>query len=609
MFRFVAFMWDAASPDCSGAAATMARKLCGNSHDWGSVHATRGLAVFAADESRAMAAHRLVNAAGVVLGEIFERSSDEESEKAARDAVFGEIESRRVLDRKGRNLATEYWGNYVAFVVDASACRTLLVKDPTGSLPCYCAEHEGVRIVFSCFTDCVEIGCIERRINWAFIRARAVNGAFEVETDPLVGVTRVYRGECLTFNQRGGISSREFYWHPLRFANAGCSIDDPHDAARVLRATVRSCVHAQARHHSNVLQQTSGGLDSSIVLGCLADAPATPEITCYTNYVSDAACDERRWARYAAEAHNLRHIEVRHDPGNSLFKYMPPLAPSLEPVSGLAHWLRGPVERGMAAKHGATAVFTGENGDAIFCGTTYVFAVDNSMARYGIGLKTLRAAAQVAVRRDQTVWQVLADAMRRRRAGASMNDYAQQLTYGSRLLTRDAKVSVAIDHFPNPWFSGEPEVPMEQIWRLGMLVIDPRFYDLSTSQHAALPLTQSPLCAQPVVEIAARIPVHVHFENGIVRGLARRAFEREVPASILRRQWKDRPLSPISELVQKNAEFIREVLLEGQMVKENILDRAGVELALRCGPTRSEAMAGEILGHMDLEMWIGRNSI
>jgi asparagine synthase (glutamine-hydrolysing) len=97
--------------------------------------------------------------------------------------------------------------------------------------------------------------------------------------------------------------------------------------------------------------------------------------------------------------------------------------------------------------------------------------------------------------------------------------------------------------------------------------------------------------------------VDVHFDGGRTRGLARRAFTHEVPQPILRRQWKDRPMSQVNEIVQLNLEFIREALLDGQLTQRRILDRAAVEMALKNGPSRSRALSGEILRHMDLELW------
>jgi asparagine synthase (glutamine-hydrolysing) len=601
MFRFFALMWDWKADETSAVAMELGMKLSGISESWRSVYSVLGVKVFVADASRAMGAHRLRDDAGVILGEISVRHRDVENEDPSGETVFGERETARVLASAGRNLVSGYWGNYVAVVVSPGS--TYVIKDPTGSLPCYYATHRGVGLLFSCIADCIELNCMHFPINWAYVRAKSVDGPFHVEISPLQGVTRVHPGQGVMFDGRGRVVSSVFYWHPLAFEDASVVIDDPDSAARALRSTVRSCVHTLAAHHLRVLQQLSGGLDSSIVLGCLADAPSALDISCYTFYVPDAPSDERRWARCAAQRRGHRHIEVAGDLGSLAFRDRPPLAPSVEPVSSSAQWLKGPVERRLAAEFCATAVLTGDGGDPTFGSTTYVFAVDRALACHGLGLKTLSMAARVAVRRDQTVWHLLGNSLRRARHGTSMSDFRALMSKSSRLVETEVKQAAAADHFPNPWFNVGEQIPLERIWRLGPLAYAPMFYDLSTSQHGAAPLVVSPLCAQPVYEIAARIPADVHFDAGRTRGLARRAFVREVPEPILRRQWKDRPLSPVADLVRTNMAFIRERLLDGVLVRERILNRAALELALSGEPSKSDAISGEILSHLDVELW------
>jgi asparagine synthase (glutamine-hydrolysing) len=372
-----------------------------------------------------------------------------------------------------------------------------------------------------------------------------------------------------------------------------------------------SCVHSLASGHESVLQQTSGGLDSSVVVGCLSGAPGELKVTCYTDYIADAVCDERRWARYAAGSH--RHIEFRLCPGETDLGAMPMLAPSVDPASSFEHWHRGPRERHLALEYGASAAFSGHGGDAIFCNTSYVLAVDHCIRRHGLGFKAFRMAALVAARRDQTVWSTLGGALRRRRLGTRINEHRASLSRMSALVHRDVVESAADSlneaaHFPNPWFSTSSRVPLEDVLRLGMLAHPPTFYDLSTSQHDAAPLPVAPLHAQPVFEVARRIPVDVHFDQGRKRGLARRAFSDVVPAPILRRQWKDRPLSQAAQVVQRNLKYIRDLLLEGQLVKARILDRDAVELALRNEVTLSHALSEEVLQRVDFELWVRRST-
>ncbi len=348
-----------------------------------------------------------------------------------------------MLASQGRRLTRGYWGNYVAFLVDAQARTRFVVNDPAGSLPCHFTLHRGVQVFFSSLSDCHALKCMRFHVNWPFVRARTVNGIFDVETNPMVEISSVYRGECVQFDERGNCASRRLYWRPTQLAERSERIDDPEFAAAALHATVRSCVHSLAAHHSSVLQQTSGGLDSSIVLGCLGEAPNRPDVTCYTHYVPGSVGDERRWARFATARGKFRHVEVCADPGELKFEELPVLAPSVEPESCFMHWQKGPVERRLADQHRATATFTGEGGDATFCSTTYVFAVDHCMKRHGLGLQTLRTAARVATRRDRTVWNVIGKALHRQLFETGMSACRALLSGTLHLVSAEAMASVS----------------------------------------------------------------------------------------------------------------------------------------------------------------------
>jgi asparagine synthase (glutamine-hydrolysing) len=610
MFRYLAFMWNEASEDESGFVMGMARRLRSRSSSWKLEFEADGLHVWVADASRHLCAQHLHGYAGLVVGEILKGRTDELSETAVSRAVFGERETQDVIDSDGRVLTSSYWGNFVAFVRDPRARSTFVVNDPAGTLPCHFTEHRGVRLFFSCLPDCLGLGFKRFAVDTAFVLRRAVNGMCDVETEPLTGIARLHRGECMRFDHSSARVARSFHWHPEKFARASEGIDDPELALRTLRATVRSCVRSLAAGHYRVLQQTSGGLDSSIVLGCLGEVADRPDITCYTQYLPDSACDERRWARLAARRGLHPHVELNSGTADVPFKEMPALERSVDPPCCLTHWQRNPMERRLAAERGATAIFTGENGDAAFCSTSYVLAVDHSMRRFGFGRRTWATALMVAARRDRTLWNVAAAALRRQTMGSSMGEHRRRMSKMLQLVSPAAVQSASAaehDHFPHPWFSASGRMPLESVTRLGLLAYAPTFYDLSTSHLEPAPYTVSPLSAQPVFEVCRRIPVDIHFDHGRIRGLARRAFAGVVPEPILQRQWKDRPPAQAGDLVRRNLDFIRQVLLDGDMVKQHILARDALELALRAGPTRSVAVSGEILNHLDLELWIQRS--
>jgi asparagine synthase (glutamine-hydrolysing) len=210
----------------------------------------------------------------------------------------------------------------------------------------------------------------------------------------------------------------------------------------------------------------------------------------------------------------------------------------------------------------------------------------------------------VASRRDRTLWQVLAKVIRREIFGAGNADERRRQASFNRLVSTDLKKEMAAKGGDFGIRSDMRRLPEEIRLRLGTLAFPPAFYDLSISARHDAPYAISPLCAQPVFETCARIPIDIHFDGGRSRGLARRAFADVVPVPILRRQWKGRPLRFFEDVIQRNLPFIREHLLEGVLARQGILDRAAVERALEGGPTRSDAVSGELFSHLDLELWI-----
>jgi asparagine synthase (glutamine-hydrolysing) len=82
--------------------------------------------------------------------------------------------------------------------------------------------------------------------------------------------------------------------------------------------------------------------------------------------------------------------------------------------------------------------------------------------------------------------------------------------------------------------------------------------------------------------LALRLPTWVHIHGGVDRAIERAAFAREIPAQIMQRRRKGCFDNVVRELIETNIEFVRELLLEGVLVRERVLDRAKLE-AFLCG--------------------------
>lgn len=610
MFRYVALIWSSADQRQSEAAQLVERRLRALSSQWREVLSHRGVRVFCADvRSGSLEPHVLKDNAGVVLGTLFELNANPADEAPARKAVLDTKQVADIVSSHGRRLVTKYWGNYVAVLLDPLTERTWVIKDPTGTLPCFTTAFRGLSIFFSCIADCLDLRLQQFTLNRSYLRDLMSGSSWRPEQNAVHEISRVYGGECVETRVDGQMRevSRDLYWSPLSFSESVDAIENPDQATRALRGTVRACTQAWAGGHESLLHRLSGGLDSSIVVGCLRDAPAKPRMACYTHYHPQGRSDERPWARLAAQHVGCEHVECAIDPADIPLAAALRRPPSVEPVPALGYLQRTTLERKLAAERGATAVFSGDGGDSGFGSEAISHVVADYLRRHGLRPEVFRLASQVALCTGLSGWAVLARSLRGWLTGSGTSAPRKELVESCRLVSADI---LALLHeqtqYVHPWFRSARGVPWATVRRLGALPGVADFYGGSSDVEAFAPEVISPLYSQPAIELFLRIPLYVHFEGGRDRGLARRAFAREVPQPILARLWKDRAPGFHAELVRCNLEFLRELFLDGVLMKEGLLDRAAVESALSTTPSKSAVRPTEILKHLDVEIWARR---
>jgi asparagine synthase (glutamine-hydrolysing) len=606
MFRYMTFISDLACRPQSDAVTALSRRLLASSPKWRIAFDRDGMLVLCADiRSGSLEPHPLARDAGVVVGTLFERHPDPQDDTPPARAKLDERETVRILKSQGRELIDRYWGNYVAFICDPTSHTRWVIKDPTGFLPCFRTTFAGVTIIFSCVTDCLALD-LSFEVNWSFVRSQVISTQLDVEEPPLVGVSEVFRGECVRISSdlSSHRTSNSFYWTPLSFSGADSQITDLEQAARALRATVIACTRVWATCHASILHRLSGGLDSSVVLSCFKERPTISKISCWTYFLTTGLADPRYWARLAARDVDCDHFELP-EAGAVRLDAMTRCMPSIIPRGCVSQVVHGAVIRRLASERSATALFSGDGGDAIF-GSAIKFVVDEYLYRCGLRPAAVRLAVEVARYADQTVWKVLAKSISRwLRGHYDMTDRRAALQPRCALLHPDIRgMLLRRKEYPHPWFRAAEGPPWRTILKLGILTGTPEFYDVSSTPDAPDPEPVFPLYSQPIVEISQRIPGDVLFADGCERGLARRAFAGQVPDEILRRQWKDRAPGWGEQVLHDNLPFLREMLLDGMLVNERLLDRATLERVLSGGVARGNFGQYSVLNFLELENWL-----
>jgi asparagine synthase (glutamine-hydrolysing) len=606
MFRYVALIWDAQDAQQADAAQAATRRLKTSSSQWHEALDRPGLRVLCTDiRPGSLEPHGLAGRAGVVLGSLFARNSALDDDMPAQPCKLDEAQTAAIVDSRGEWLVRNGWGNYVAFIADPLIGTTLVLKDPCGSLPCFTTVFRAITVVFSAIADCMELGSMRFTANRRFIERRLHGGEMTQQFDALNEVTQIRRGECVEFSalQQPAIVGRRFLWNPFDFARLQAPLDDPWLAATALRSTLRSCTSTLASGHESVLLRLSGGLDSSIVLACLQRTPRSPRVLAYTQYTPNGPMDPRPWARIAIGNSGCEHVEVESTAAGIRLGAIVEMAPTVEPFSTLMCLVTAAQEQALIARHAASATFTGDGGDCAFGSFCIGEAAAAYLRRHGPRPGVVRLAAESASVLGQTTWHALKRALQMWLTGRSLTSLASLNHEARKLVTEEVVRECEARPAIHPWLTGLQHAPWEPMSKLGMLLGTPDLYAGQAQPSAAGPEIVAPIYAQPLVELALRIPADVLFAGGQDRGLARRAFRGDVAQPILNRLWKDRAGDFHDEIIRGHLDWLREVFLEGVLVGERLLDKAAVERALAPGLVKSPVFPGELLRHLDTEIW------
>jgi asparagine synthase (glutamine-hydrolysing) len=607
VFRYVAFVWDDADLAARASAGRLSdllradlpkgdRPSAGESR-WNTVLDGKGLRVFCAGVREGSSeAYTLRNGGGVILGKLFERGQGAPSRAAPLSP--GEEESRRIVASRGRRLIDSYWGRYVAFVHEDEARVTRVIVDPSATLPCLSTRLADVHVYFSSMEDVLPLRSDAFSINWKYVAAVLCHWRLNVHTTGLSEVERVLGGECVEHS--AGRATRSVYWSPLDFAQSDV-IEDAEEAASAIRETTRDCVHAWASSYSSILHFLSGGLDSSIVLACLRDAPTRPKITCVNFHSPGAHSDEREYARLVARDAGYELLERERDSALSLESLLR-IRRSAVPRDYFVFLDEGRYEAEIAREHGATALFTGYGGDQIFFQSRAAHAAGDFLTRHGLSAALLEVALDAARVDRLSIWSVLGKAFAAAWFGKRWSPYQERFVPHSIIPDRIVQdISRDSDLVP-PMLRSPSGAPNGKRFHAYGTMFPAEFYHpLASETH---PEQVSPLFSQPLLEVAMRIPTWLLTRGGWDRAMARRAFQHDMPQRIVVRRTKGGREGHSKALLLRNMDFVRSLLLDGNLVRQRILERRQVAEILAPGPGRLRSGNVELHECLSAEAWV-----
>lgn len=604
MYRYFILIWNPQDAQPAAAARSLNERLLSPGSRWQCALEARGLAAFHAGLGEGSSTTvRFDQGPGAVFGRIFNRDI-QDPVRAAR-VEFDSGESLRIVQSGGGRLLERYWGRYVALFQDPVTGESSVLRDPTGGLPALTTRWQGVNLVFSDLEDCLALGLTHFSVNWEFIRRYLSYSGLQSRQTALNEVSEIQFGERIRF--AGKEAHRSFEWDPITLAQTD-PIQDPDIATAELRRTTRGCVHTWAACYTDILHNLSGGLDSSIVLSCLMDAPSRPNITCLNHFGTGPDEDERKYARAMAARAGTELVEHPLDIHEARLQDIFRLRHSARPWFYFYELEHGRFEFELAAERHCQGLFSGSGGDGVFFQTHADLAVTDYLFDHGAGSRLVRVAADAARISRKSVWPLLFKAFRSRLLPRPWHPLKATGNPSRTLISQDILDAAALDEsLIHPWFAGRElsRVPPGTLWHILCVAAAPAYY--SSFESGPHPERTLPLMSQPLIELCLRTPTYVLIKHGMDRATARRAFAADLPAEIIKRRNKGRIDQHVRNVLDDNLSFVRDILLDGRLVREGLLNRRNLELYLTRERSPADFQYAEILHeHLCTEVWLSR---
>jgi asparagine synthase (glutamine-hydrolysing) len=437
-------------------------------------------------------------------------------------------------------------------------------------------------------------------INWEYLAAWVCMMKGPTHATALGEVSQVLGGECVQV--RDDRATSVFFWDALQVANSEM-IEDPDEATRGLRDRVIDAVRAWASSYSGITLALSGGLDSSIIYASLRDSPARAKLTCFHHYPIGSDLDERQFARRVAETGGTGLIERPRIPTVSLEPLLGVEA-SHTPADYLYYLEHSRLDARLAAEHNATAVFSGWGGDQVFYQARGFFGAGDYLHYRGVRPELLRVAFDSAQMDSVSVWQVLrhalAERLQQRRLGLLREMAAPMVLIRPEVLD---EVHGNLNYL-HPVLRDPRGTPSGKLWHAFHALGPWEFYDPLGCEDD--PELVAPLYSQPILELCLRVPVHLLTLGGWDRAIARRAFYSELPREVANRKNKGGIEQHLWALFEHNKPFVRDLLLQGGLLREHIVDRKNLTTALSGKPSTVQQSHAEVLHLIAAEAWLRR---
>lgn len=523
---------------------------------------------------------------GWIIGRLFTRTTPSRIVDA-----FEPAEADAIVASGGSRLLRHYWGSYVAIMRNDGGDVTAM-RDPSGAMACFwrrqgddCWLSSDARLLTECNSGRPSVDFNE--VGRLLFSPDSMGARTCVD-----GIDELIPGEALEV--RAGRITALAHWSPWDHVDtaAGRCADD---AAAQLHDTLADAIGLWASLFPSALLGVSGGLDSSIVAACAANAGFAPRLL--TMIGPDASGDESGYAQLLADRLDLPLDRYRYDLADIVIDR--PTLPHLPwPVGGY-------FAQGIEAAHRAQqhlkpidAFLTGNGGDNVFCLIASAAPLVDRLRSDPWRWRSLRTALDIARLTEASLPHVIGSAWRIARRDTILAS-PRTISWG---LGKDVIADLEPAAYTHPWLRAVPDgmVPGKAA-HVRMLVRAQKGHELY--RRASLPIQIAPLLAQPVVEACLGIPSWQWIDGGRDRAIARMAAHHWLPDGILERRSKGGPDGFMQAIFRRNASAILSLLKGGRLAQQAIVNVASIEAALRSSSPAPD-LVRRLLAFAACETWV-----
>ncbi|WP_158230006.1 asparagine synthase-related protein [Sphingobium fuliginis] len=511
----------------------------------------------------------------VAFGHLFER--DATSLPGAEPSSFRDI-------RCPAAVLHHYWGGYSLCL--ESEDRVEIMRDPSGMLPCYYRSWDDIFYVASDVPLLCEASGQQPTIDWQGLGGTLYINGLPQRTTALAGIFQLLPGMTLKIGK--GHAEEAIIWSPW------ACVDRQAPDLKTFRQIILDCIRAWTAQFPSILIGVSGGLDSSIVA---FGARRHGGLHAFTIATNDPRGDERPFARDLARVLDIPLFEATYDLAavdisRSSFIHAP------RPGGRAQLHAYDKLLAGLAERHSAKAFFSGVGGDNVFYLTSSARPLVDRHLMGGAPTELWSTLLDICRLTGSTPWQVFRHVLQIPRARGPKYHWRPNADLLAPALIDDFKEQ----QLTHPWLDGPVDSLPGKAAQVAMIIRTQGYMEAQDRRFPFEPV--HPLMSQPIIEMCLSVPSWEACRGGIDRSFARRAFASDLPPTVIKRRIKGGPDHFALQILRSHLPAIRARLIDGALVRNHIVDRGALEVALTETSLASGGRYTRILSLLDTEAWI-----